>query len=417
MPSRNSYLEHLNTAMRRMSLHPFIRSSSTDDHLLHNITEGYACTTCHNDTVLHFNGGNANISFSGLGNNSGTYTTSWSNGTQTCTTYCHDPNAGYPGGDTFAVWTNTTNRTCTSCHDYPPVTTRSGTSHTTNTSCDTCHGTNATLGTHTGHINGQVNTEGMSCSSCHSLPPGGITRPNTTGAHDLHQSAGYGSSSNTSCNYCHSTGGINENSSHPNSIYNVSTNSSSQISNYTQVPASGSDDTCSGVSCHNLSLPSDAVAGTATWNTSTPRCDVCHSTLSSGLPSTDDHLLHNITEGYACTTCHNDTVLHFNGGNANISFSGLGNNSGTYTTSWSNGTQTCTTYCHDPNAGYPGGDTFAVWTNTTNRTCTSCHDYPRSPHEAVPVTPQTQVAIPVTAQTPHSGPTPATSTVRSIQKV
>ena len=42
---------------------------------------------------------------------------------------------------------------------------------------------------------------------------------------------------------------------------------------------------------------------------------------------------------------------------------------------------------------------------------------PRSPHEAVPVTPQTQVAITVTAQTPHSGPTPATSTVRSIQKV
>jgi predicted CxxxxCH...CXXCH cytochrome family protein len=351
---------------------------ATDDHLIHNVTKGYTCNTCHNGTGIHFNGGNANISFSGLGNNSGTYNTSWSNSSQTCIAYCHDPNGpSYAGGDAFAVWTNTTNRTCTSCHGNPPTITRNGVTHSTNTNCDYCHGSGALLGTQTGHLNGIIDTGSNTCNLCHAQPPSGISGSNTTGAHDLHKAAGYGSTSTTSCNYCHSNGGLFDGGSHPNGIYNISTNSSSQIATYTQVPATGKDDTCSGVSCHNKSLPSNAVAGTAIWNTSTQgRCDVCHSTSASGVPASDDHLIHNVTKGYTCNTCHNGAI-HFNGGNANISFSGVGNNSGTYNTSWSNSSQTCIAYCHDPNGpSYAGGDAFAVWTNTTNRTCTSCHDNP-----------------------------------------
>jgi hypothetical protein len=243
--------------------------------------------------------------------------------------------------------------------------------------CLTCHSTDSPKSTTQFIHNVSVGGSGGSCISCHAQPPGGMSRPNTTGAHDLHKSIGYGITPISGCDSCHSNGGINEASIlHPNGIYNISTNISAQIATYIQIPATGSDDTCSGVSCHTKDLPSNAVAGTATWNTSTAgRCDVCHSTLSSGLPASDAHSIHNITRGYTCNTCHNGSI-HKNGGNANISFSGLANTNGTYSTSWSTSSQTCVAYCHDPNGAYPGGDKLTVWTNTTNRTCTSCHSYP-----------------------------------------
>ncbi|MCX9083462.1 MAG: hypothetical protein OIN87_01535, partial [Candidatus Methanoperedens sp.] len=104
-----------------------------------------------------------------LANNTGTYSTSWSNSSQTCVAYCHDPNGAYSGGDTLAVWTNTNKRTCTSCHDYPPVTTRNNVVHTASTNCDGCHGTGASSGTQTGHIDGIINAAGSNCASCHDI--------------------------------------------------------------------------------------------------------------------------------------------------------------------------------------------------------------------------------------------------------
>ena len=146
----------------------------------------------------------------------------------------------------------------------------------------------------------------MSCTSCHAQPPSGITRYNTTGAHDLHKAKGYGVEANTSCNYCHSTEGGNE-LNHPNSYNNatVVTNASASIGTYVMNPATGSDDTCSGVSCHSIGLSSAAQIGTAIWNTSTAgSCNECHSISTSGLPPTGNHSKHYTTENYSCATCH-----------------------------------------------------------------------------------------------------------------
>jgi hypothetical protein len=57
---------------------------------------------------------------------------------------------------------------CGDCHSIPPTTTRNGVTHTSNTNCDGCHGADASNGTHTGHINGQIDGSGASCTGCHS---------------------------------------------------------------------------------------------------------------------------------------------------------------------------------------------------------------------------------------------------------
>ncbi|MCL7414433.1 MAG: hypothetical protein M8353_12630, partial [ANME-2 cluster archaeon] len=143
----------------------------------------------------------------------------------------------------------------------------------------------------------------------------------------------------------------------------VSPNGSVTIATYTLNAATGEDDTCAGVSCHNKSLPSNAVAGTGIWVNTTGTCDVCHSTnATTGVPTSDGHTVHNVTESYDCSLCHADyPASHFNGGDANISYSGLANSSGSFATTWAQGTQTCYVYCHDPNTNAnAGGDAFAV---------------------------------------------------------
>ncbi|HEX9091536.1 MAG TPA: hypothetical protein VF831_08595, partial [Anaerolineales bacterium] len=112
--------------------------------------------------------------------------------------------------------------------------------------CDKCHGAQSVY-------NGTIaQASGAFCEGCHSQPPSGTVRYNMTGAHDLHKSAGYGSIPETSCDYCHSTGGRN-NLDHTitNDNASVVTNGSATIATYTMNPASGNDDTCAGVSCHS----------------------------------------------------------------------------------------------------------------------------------------------------------------------
>ncbi|MCL7413894.1 MAG: cytochrome c3 family protein, partial [ANME-2 cluster archaeon] len=246
---------------------------------------------------------------------------------------------------------------------------------TTDDDCTSCHSgdtTNITTYMHNLSV-------GTGCTGCHGQPPDGTLM--TEGGHTFHNASEVGPfRQDTGCNYCHNTGGSNE-GGHPQNDGNadVSPNGSVTIASYTLNAATGNDDTCSGVSCHNKSLPVNAVAGTGTWNNITGTCDVCHSTnATTGVPATDGHIIHNVTEGYDCSLCHAGyPVSHFNGGNANISYSGLANSSGSFSAIWTQGTQTCYVYCHDPNTNANvGGDTFAVWTNSTSRTCDSCHGNP-----------------------------------------
>ncbi|MCX9085901.1 MAG: carboxypeptidase regulatory-like domain-containing protein, partial [Candidatus Methanoperedens sp.] len=110
-----------------------------------------------------------------------------------------------------------------------------GTDHatygTTDADCQLCHGSllsgSATISEFVHNVG--KGGGGGSCTACHAQPPddpAGITGNNTDGAHILHKTAGYGSVPVTSCDYCHSTGGSNEGTSHPNGNYNIQTNGS-----------------------------------------------------------------------------------------------------------------------------------------------------------------------------------------------
>ncbi|NJD51790.1 MAG: CxxxxCH/CxxCH domain-containing protein [Candidatus Methanoperedens sp.] len=240
--------------------------------------------------------------------------------------------------------------------------------------CDVCHkDSNVSSLAIVDFHNASVQGGSGSCTSCHSQPPSGTVRYNMTGAHDLHKSAGYGSIPETSCDYCHSTGGKNE-AGHPNTNDNatVVTNASASIGTYNMNPASGNDDTCSGVSCHSNGLSSGAKVGIATWNTATAgACNECHSTVPSGLPPTGNHTRHYTTEGYSCAECHGtnadagNQTGHKTNAVIDINFTNV--------TGSINASKTCSVYCHSPN---PNDVKPKPTWNTSSVSCGDCHSIP-----------------------------------------
>ena len=93
----------------------------------------------------------------------------------------------------------------------------------TDNDCKNCHGSNLAGGENMVGFTHNVapGGGGGSCTSCHAQPPDGASRYNTQGAHTLHSVAGYGNIPETSCNYCHSTEGVNE-AGHPGSFNDAS---------------------------------------------------------------------------------------------------------------------------------------------------------------------------------------------------
>jgi len=232
--------------------------------------------------------------------------------------------------------------------------------------CEKCHGS---ISVYSGLI---TQATGSFCEKCHYQPPNGTSRYNTDGSHELHKAKGY-SAPETSCDYCHSTGGRNE-LGHPNTFDNadIAANGSSHIGNYAKNPATGSDDTCGDVSCHSYNLSQGARVGNSTWNTSTAGlCNQCHSTQISGVPPTGNHTKH-FARNVTCSTCHGNNsdegiqTGHRNG-QIDINLTKLAS-TGSYVSG------TCTVYCHSPN---PNDLTYSTPTwNVTKIVCGDCHSIP-----------------------------------------
>jgi len=233
--------------------------------------------------------------------------------------------------------------------------------------CEKCHGS---ISVYSGLI---TPATGDFCERCHYQPPNGTSRYNTDGSHELHKEKGY-SAPETSCDYCHSTGGRNE-TGHPNTFDNadVVTNDSVSIGIYVKNPATGSDDTCADVSCHNMNLSQGARVGNSTWNTSTAgRCNQCHSTQISGQPPTGNHTKH-FSRNVSCSTCHGNnsdagTQAGHRNGLIEINLTNLASG-GNYVSG------TCTVYCHSPNPNDVKPNPNPAW-NSTTIVCGDCHSIP-----------------------------------------
>ncbi|MCX9085841.1 MAG: hypothetical protein OIN87_13695, partial [Candidatus Methanoperedens sp.] len=267
-----------------------------------NKTSAVDCTSCHQSTISGFSSAaHVTTPLNHSNNNSGQkWGNFWTSQIDACL-YCHGNskhNSSGLGTALTAIGTDPiggsigSGTLCSSCHnsgdsDYAAIISilipvpvanvpgtyynSSGTNHgsygTTDADCVTCHGS-VLSGSNISEFPHNVASAVSGCTACHQQPPNGTVRNNTDGAHTLHKNASYGSVPETGCDYCHSNGGINE-GSHPNKIYNITFNASVTSITHTLILTTGSDDTCSGVSCHSNGLSAAAKVGTAIWNSST----------------------------------------------------------------------------------------------------------------------------------------------------
>ncbi|HYN44562.1 MAG TPA: CxxxxCH/CxxCH domain-containing protein, partial [Candidatus Limnocylindrales bacterium] len=333
------------------------------------ITTNATCNTCHDNSGMYLpntgtNGSSTAISHyvKDITNRSSTpYLHNGPINTSNCIE-CHN-NATYSNN---ASWGSPVNISTSSKRVH---------TETQTIQCDICHKDSniSSLGIVDFH-NASIQ-KSAGCISCHSQPPSGTIRYNMTGAHDLHKTKGYGSVPETSCDYCHSTGGRNE-GGHPNTNDNatVVTNGSASIDTYVMNPASGKDDTCSGVSCHSNGLSPGARVGTATWDSTTAgACNECHSTVTSGLPPTGNHTKHYTTKGYSCAECHGTNADagtqagHKTNSQIDINFTNLSFGGSI------NASKECSVYCHSPNANDVRPK--PAW-NASSVVCGDCHSLP-----------------------------------------
>jgi predicted CxxxxCH...CXXCH cytochrome family protein len=145
-----------------------------------------------------------------------------------CTSYCHGDgfNATVSGSVASWSWNTTQVADCGACHKRPPTdavhTTLTSRGTTAVTSCNACHNTTVTAAgaiqffgagatATTNHIDGTIDTGGLSCTSCHGNPPTTTTQlanwANTNGAgnHTAHSVTLTTRTTVYACGQCHPT--------------------------------------------------------------------------------------------------------------------------------------------------------------------------------------------------------------------
>jgi predicted CxxxxCH...CXXCH cytochrome family protein len=296
-----------------------------------NLSAPIACSECHPlpENLLHHPNYVMDIRWGPLATAGGA-APSWDVGTATCSaTYCHG--ATLAGGTaTTPLWTRVdgTQVTCTSCHGVPPPQPHpQAADYPQVAQCGTCHlGYTATTVNPALHINGYVELESQTCTSCHgdpnrpaalqAAPPAdlaGNTSPSApgVGAHQAHLTGTTLSSKPVACGECHPAVTSTSHAVGKGLIVDV---------NFGPLATAGGARptwdvhtlSCASTYCHGGTL----TGGTKTspvWNVADgtqAACGTCH-----GVPPPDPHVQRN-----DCGSCHagytSTTVnlgIHLNG--------------------------------------------------------------------------------------------------------
>jgi predicted CxxxxCH...CXXCH cytochrome family protein len=281
------------------------------------------------------------------------------NGTACSNTYCH---GAFKNGATAAMtWATDVALTCASCHGSPP-----GGTHPANSNCGGCHaGYTSTSVNKVTHLNGALEVNAMTCTSCHgkagttatatsplnAAPPVDVAGASTgirVGAHQKHLLGG--SYSNAfSCQTCHASVGTYT-TAHTDGVRQVgftgAANANLRMGTW-QAGTGTAAGTCASTWCHGAVIGrSGGNAGgtmlTPAWNGTITACTPCH----ANPPSTGRHTSVSSHRSQSCGACHasysSTTVNKAQHVNGTRDVGG----SGTRITSWNASTRTCSSSCH-----------------------------------------------------------------------
>ncbi|MBX7192601.1 MAG: CxxxxCH/CxxCH domain-containing protein, partial [Sandaracinaceae bacterium] len=227
-------------------------------------------------------------------------------GTSCSGAYCHGATLLPGGTNNTPRWTTVdgTQAACGTCHGLPP-----GGGHPASGACSTCHPTvdaARNIIDPARHIDGTVDTIGLSCTTCHGdaalgpAPPrdttgGTATTARGVGAHQSHLRTSTWHR-DIACTECHVL---------PATVGDVGHNDTALPAELTFGPLAladgatpGFDGTrCNGAYCHGTTLLPGGTLTTPTWTTvdgTQAACGTCH-----GLPPGGAH-----PSSSACSTCH-----------------------------------------------------------------------------------------------------------------
>jgi len=291
-----------------------------------------ACSECHFNvvptTMTHANG-TVQFAFGALATNASwggvTPSPAW-NGTTCASTYCHG--AFKNGATATMTWAQPGALSCTSCHGAPPT----ANGHPSNPSCGNCHtGYTSTTVNKALHMNGALDVNPMTCSSCHgdatrtaiagadaneTAAPPADSKGNTAttargvGVHVAHVNQSTYRSAPIACSECHYNA-VPTSTSHSDGVVQFAFGTLAKNATWggvTPAPA-WNGTTCASTYCHGAFK--NGVAATMTWTAAGAlSCTACHGSPPGGNHPTNSSC-GNCHTGYTSTTVNK--TLHMNG--------------------------------------------------------------------------------------------------------
>lgn len=284
------------------------------------------CTECHAvPASTGHSDGAVQLAFGPLSRTGGA-TPGWDSQSLTCAgTYCHGSTLRGGGANQAPLWTGGASQAaCGSCHGTPPPA-----PHPQTQICDSCHpGYTVTAVDLTKHINGRVEAENLTCSSCHgdnsrvlvsqadplaiAAPPYGSrgeteTTSRSVGQHQAHVSRGDGIALPNKCRYCHA---VPTTFDHASGVPEV-TFASLAVMDGATPSFDAATSTCSNTYCHGSTLGRGGTDHAPSWTAPAPvTCTTCHGAPPPA-PHPQDADCIRCHPGYTSTTVRKAT--HVNG--------------------------------------------------------------------------------------------------------